>query len=68
VTDDEKELPQKRGRGFAGMSPERLRAISRKGGQLAHALGKAHVFDTKEAESAGRKGGIASAKAKRGKS
>jgi general stress protein YciG len=66
MEDDENETP-KRGRGFAAMSPERLAAISRKGGQLAHALGKAHTFEGALAKSAGRKGGLAAGKARKGK-
>jgi len=46
-------------RGFATMSKERQREISRMGGRAAHAQGKAHVFSSEEARIAGRKGGIA---------
>ena len=45
-------------RGFAAMSKERQREISRMGGRAAHAKGKAHVFTSEEARIAGRKGGI----------
>jgi general stress protein YciG len=33
--------------------------IASKGGKAAHALGRAHVFTTEEAQAAGRKGGLA---------
>lgn len=49
----------RRGRGFASMDPERLRAISSKGGRSAHAKGLAHRFTTEEARAAGKKGGAA---------
>lgn len=46
-------------RGFASMSPERRTAIARKGGQVVHAIGKAHTWTRAEAIDAGRKGGLA---------
>lgn len=46
-------------RGFATMSPERRREISRQGGVAAHRAGTAHVFTSAEARVAGRKGGRA---------
>lgn len=46
-------------RGFATMSPERVRAIASKGGKTAHALGTAHTFTREQAREAGRKGGRA---------
>jgi general stress protein YciG len=49
-----------RGRGFAGMDPERQRQISSQGGKAAHQKGTAHEFDSEEAREAGRKGGMAS--------
>ena len=49
-----------RGRGFAGMDPERQRAIASAGGRAAHASGNAHRFTSEEAREAGRKGGEAS--------
>ena len=49
-------------RGFAGMSPERRRAICAKGGRSAHEQGRAHEFSTKEAREAGRRGGEAVSK------
>ncbi|WP_221087997.1 KGG domain-containing protein [Deinococcus aquaedulcis] len=48
------------GRGFAGMDPERQRAIAAEGGRAAHASGNAHEFTSEEAREAGRKGGQAS--------
>ena len=58
------ERPKQR-RGFALMTPERLKEISRAGGRRAHALGNAHEFDAKEAQAAGRKGGLAAAETRR---
>ena len=49
-----------RGRGFAGMDPERQRQISSQGGKAAHQKGTAHEFDSEEAREAGRKGGMVS--------
>jgi len=49
-----------RGRGFAGMEPDRQRAIASAGGRAAHASGNAHRFTSEEAREAGRKGGEAS--------
>ncbi len=42
-------------RGFASMSKEKQRAIASKGGTIAHQLGKAHEFTSKEASEAGKK-------------
>ncbi len=50
-------MPGTSKRGFAAMDPEKRRAISRKGGQSAHAKGAAHEFTPEEAREAGRKGG-----------
>jgi len=44
-------------RGFAAMDQARQREIASKGGQSAHAQGKAHQFSSAEAREAGRKGG-----------
>jgi len=55
----------KKKRGFATMNPETLRALARKGGQAAHALGKAHEFTSEEARAAGIKGGQRSRSRKR---
>jgi len=46
----------KRARGFAAMSPARLKEISRKGGLHAHAKGAAHQFTSTEAREAGSRG------------
>ncbi len=51
-------------RGFAALTPEERRVISRKGGVLAHLKGSAHEWDSATARTAGRKGGL-SGKAKR---
>lgn len=52
-------------RGFASMNKDIQRDIARQGGVAAHACGTAHEWDETEARTAGRKGGLASAKAKR---
>jgi general stress protein YciG len=52
-------------KGFAKMTPERRREISRKGGIAAHLKGTAHEFTTEEAREAGRKGGLASGKTRK---
>lgn len=58
-------MPIKRSKlGFAAMDPEKARAIQRRGGLAAHAKGTAHEWTREEAKAAGRKGGLASAKAK----
>jgi general stress protein YciG len=54
------EKTESRGRGFAGMDPERQRQISSQGGKAAHQKGTAHEFDSEEAREAGRKGGMVS--------
>ena len=46
-------------RGFASMSPERVREIAKLGGKAAHTSGNAHQFTAEEAREAGRKGGLA---------
>lgn len=48
---------EKKPRGFAALSPERLREISSKGGRRAVELGVGHRFTSEEAREAGRKGG-----------
>jgi general stress protein YciG len=45
-------------RGFAALTPERRREISRKGGVTAHVKGSAHEWDSPAAREAGRKGGL----------
>ena len=47
------------GRGFAGMSDQRQRAIAAEGGRAAHKQGTAHEFSPAEARQAGQKGGEA---------
>ena len=54
------EKGESRGRGFAGIDPERQRQISSQGGKAAHQKGTAHEFDSEEAREAGRKGGMVS--------
>lgn len=44
-------------RGFAALSPERLREISSKGGKGAQAKGTAHKWTSETARAAGAKGG-----------
>jgi general stress protein YciG len=41
-------------RGFAALTPEQRREIARKGGKRAHALGRAHRFDSEAASAAGK--------------
>lgn len=50
---------EKRGRGFAGIDPQKQREIASKGGRAAHEKGTAHEFTPEEAREAGRKGGEA---------
>jgi general stress protein YciG len=45
-------------RGFAALTPERRKEISRKGGVSAHVKGSAHEWDSLTAREAGRKGGL----------
>src|SRR6059036_3945045 len=47
------------GRGFAGMTDQRQRAIAAEGGRAAHQQGTAHEFSSAEARQAGQKGGEA---------
>ena len=42
-----------KGRGFAGMDPQKQRAIASEGGKAAHASGNAHEFNSEEARRAG---------------
>lgn len=51
--------PTHKKRGFAAMDPEKVKAISSKGGKAAHTAGTAHQFSSDEARNAGRKGGVA---------
>jgi len=50
--------------GFASMNKKKQAEIASKGGKAAHLQGKAHEFTHDEAKHAGRKGGIASGKAR----
>jgi uncharacterized protein len=45
--------------GFAGMDPEKQRAIASKGGKAAQTAGSSHRWTSEEAKAAGRKGGSA---------
>jgi general stress protein YciG len=47
----------KQQKGFAVMTPEKVRSIASLGGRKAHQLNKAHKFTSDEAREAGRKGG-----------
>jgi len=49
-------------KGFASMDKTRQREIASKGGRAAHAKGRAHEWNSEEAQAAGRKGGVASHK------
>lgn len=46
-------------KGFAGMSPERVKEIASMGGKAAHEQHKAHEWTQDEARAAGSKGGKA---------
>lgn len=54
--------PKKKLRGFAALSPEQRRAVSRKGGSTSAALGRSHRWTSEEAREAGKKGGASSAR------
>ena len=47
------------------MNRDKQREIASKGGRAAHAKGRAHEWTKDEAREAGRKGGMASQRAKR---
>lgn len=49
----------KKTKGFASMTPERLRTVAALGGRAAHAKGTAHQFNSTTGRIAGMKGGIA---------
>ena len=55
----------KEDRGFASMDPVKQREIASKGGRAAHEKGTAHQWSSDEARNAGRKGGLASHRARR---
>jgi hypothetical protein len=46
-------------RGFAGMDPEEQRRIASAGGRASHASGHGHEWSSREAQAAGRRGGLA---------
>jgi len=50
---------KKKPRGFAAMTAEQQKAISSKGGKIAHERKTAHRWTSEEAREAGRRGGIA---------
>jgi general stress protein YciG len=56
----------KEDRGFASMDRSKQREIASKGGKAAHQKGTAHEWTSEEAREAGRKGGIASHRRRRG--
>jgi len=51
-------------RGFASMDRTKQRDIASKGGRAAHQKGTAHEWSSEEAREAGRKGGLASHRAR----
>ena len=51
-------------RGFGSLSKARQRVIAQQGGRAAHEAGTGHEWTTQTAREAGRKGGLASAKAR----
>jgi uncharacterized protein len=59
--DDPKARPRSR-RGFALLDPKQVRKLASRGGRAAHECGTAHEFTREEAQVAGRKGGLASAR------
>jgi general stress protein YciG len=52
-------------RGFGAMDREKQREISARGGKAAHAAGRAHTWDGKQAKEAGSAGGRASVERRR---
>ncbi|MBL9043273.1 MAG: stress-induced protein [Myxococcales bacterium] len=50
-------VEQEQRRGFSVMDPDKLRVVCARGGQTAHALGRAHRFSAEKASQAGKKGG-----------
>lgn len=59
----EEKVKQKRG--FASMTPEKVRAIARFGGQSVPAHRRGYALDKELAIAAGKKGGAASAAARK---
>ncbi len=52
-------MVKKKGKqGFASMNKEKQLLAASRGGKAAHAKGTAHKWNTKEAQIAGKKGGI----------
>lgn len=47
-------------RGFASLPAEKVKEIASMGGKAAHKKGAAHVWNSEEAQAAGRKGGMVS--------
>ena len=56
----------KEDRGFASMDRAKQREIASKGGKAAHQKGTAHEWTSEEAREAGRKGGMASHRRRKG--
>ena len=59
---DEESQPKSQPRGFAALTPEKMRELASRGGRAAQARGTAHKFSPTEARAAGRLGGEAVAK------
>jgi general stress protein YciG len=59
MNSQEPETKTPKPRGFAAMSPEKQKELSRRGGEAAHRKGVAHRFTAADAREAGRKGGRA---------
>ena len=51
---ESKEKKPRKGRGFAGMTPEMRRLLGSKGGRTAHARGTANTFTHETASKAGK--------------
>ncbi len=62
--ENEQQVSRKSKRGFASMSPEKVREIAAHGGRTAHEFGKAHTWNSTTAQAAGRKGGATVAKSR----
>lgn len=50
-------MGQKKKKGFASMTPERLKEVCSKGGKSSQAKGNGHKWTPEEARKAGKKGG-----------
>lgn len=55
-------MKKKQKKGFASMDPKEQKRIASMGGKAAHKKGTAHEWNSKEAQKAGRKGGLATQK------